>query len=308
MSHSAGLSGWKEPITKDDLYDWEKVTVAARRPGAVLGAGHGARLSRHHPGLSGRRGGPPRSPASSLGTVFREEIAEPLGADFHIGLPASEDRARRRPDPAAAGRRRSATARPDRAAGATCPTIPASTSPRPAPAPGAAPRSRPPAAPATPARSPRSTPSWPMAASPRASASCPRPAAARRWSCRSRATDLILGMPARFGLGFGLAGGVVPLPNPNTHLLGRLWRLAGDHRHGCPHDLRLRDEQDGRHDHRRHARLRPGHGDVGGAVEIGRRMARIYMVRHGKAEAGFGEGMDPGLNALGRSQALRRWR
>ncbi len=27
----------------------------------------------------------------SLGTVFREEIAEPLGADFHIGLPSSED-------------------------------------------------------------------------------------------------------------------------------------------------------------------------------------------------------------------------
>ena len=33
-------------------------------------------------------------------------------------------------------------------------------------------------------------------------------------------------------------------------------------------------------------------------------MARIYIVRHGKAEAGFGEGMDPGLDALGRSQAL----
>ena len=28
--------------------------------------------------------------------------------------------------------------------------------------------------------------------------------------------DLILGGPARFGMGFGLAGGVVPLPNPNT--------------------------------------------------------------------------------------------
>ena len=28
--------------------------------------------------------------------------------------------------------------------------------------------------------------------------------------------DLILGRPARFGMGFGLAGGVVPLPSPNT--------------------------------------------------------------------------------------------
>lgn len=32
-------------------------------------------------------------------------------------------------------------------------------------------------------------------------------------------------------------------------------------------------------------------------------MARIYMVRHGKAEAGFGGAMDPGLDALGRGQA-----
>ena len=32
-------------------------------------------------------------------------------------------------------------------------------------------------------------------------------------------------------------------------------------------------------------------------------MTRIYMVRHGRAEAGFGESMDPGLDALGHSQA-----
>ncbi|HEY2069455.1 MAG TPA: histidine phosphatase family protein [Rhizomicrobium sp.] len=32
-------------------------------------------------------------------------------------------------------------------------------------------------------------------------------------------------------------------------------------------------------------------------------MPRIYMVRHGRAEAGFGESMDPGLDALGNSQA-----
>jgi broad specificity phosphatase PhoE len=30
---------------------------------------------------------------------------------------------------------------------------------------------------------------------------------------------------------------------------------------------------------------------------------RLYLVRHGRAEAGFGESMDPGLDALGRSQA-----
>jgi broad specificity phosphatase PhoE len=32
-------------------------------------------------------------------------------------------------------------------------------------------------------------------------------------------------------------------------------------------------------------------------------MARIYMVRHGKAAAGFGEDMDPGLDATGQAQA-----
>jgi broad specificity phosphatase PhoE len=32
-------------------------------------------------------------------------------------------------------------------------------------------------------------------------------------------------------------------------------------------------------------------------------MARIHMVRHGRAEAGFGESMDPGLDAFGHSQA-----
>jgi broad specificity phosphatase PhoE len=32
-------------------------------------------------------------------------------------------------------------------------------------------------------------------------------------------------------------------------------------------------------------------------------MTRLYMVRHGRAAAGFGESMDPGLDELGRSQA-----
>src|ERR1700709_376304 len=35
----------------------------------------------------------------------------------------------------------------------------------------------------------------------------------------------------------------------------------------------------------------------------GSRMPRIYLVRHGKAAAGFGEDMDPGLDDLGRQQA-----
>ncbi len=91
MSHSAGLSGWKEPITKQDLYDWDKVTslLAAQAPLWPPGTQSG-----YHAITQGYLVGEVirRITGKSLGTVFRQEIAEPLGADFWIGLPASEDR------------------------------------------------------------------------------------------------------------------------------------------------------------------------------------------------------------------------
>ena len=90
MSHSAGLSGWKEPIRQEDLYDWEKATslLAAQAPYWEPGTAPG-----YHALTQGYLVGEVvrRITGKTLGTVFREEIAEPLGADFHIGLPASED-------------------------------------------------------------------------------------------------------------------------------------------------------------------------------------------------------------------------
>ena len=90
MSHSAGLSGWREPITVDDLYDWEKATalLAAQEPFWAPGTASG-----YHGMTQGYLVGEVvrRITGRTLGTVFREEIAEPLGADFHIGLPASQD-------------------------------------------------------------------------------------------------------------------------------------------------------------------------------------------------------------------------
>jgi CubicO group peptidase (beta-lactamase class C family) len=90
MSHSAGLSGWREPITRNDLYDWEKVTalLAAQEPYWAPGTASG-----YHAMTQGYLVGEVvrRISGRSLGTVFREEIAAPLGADFHIGLPAAED-------------------------------------------------------------------------------------------------------------------------------------------------------------------------------------------------------------------------
>jgi CubicO group peptidase (beta-lactamase class C family) len=90
MSHSAGLCGWREPMTPDDLYDWEKATtlLAAQEPYWTPGTRSG-----YHGLTQGYLIGEVvrRITGRTLGTVFREEIAAPLGADFHIGLPASED-------------------------------------------------------------------------------------------------------------------------------------------------------------------------------------------------------------------------
>ena len=90
MSHSAGLSGWREPISAEDLYDWEKVTslLAAQapfwEPGTASGyhaMTHGFLVGEVVRRITGR----------PVGEVFRAEIAEPLGADFHFGLPAAQD-------------------------------------------------------------------------------------------------------------------------------------------------------------------------------------------------------------------------
>ena len=90
MSHSSGLAGWEEKVTLEDMYDWEKVTalLAAQAPWWEPGTASG-----YHAISQGYLVGEVirRITGRTVGTVFREEIAEPLGADFWIGLPASED-------------------------------------------------------------------------------------------------------------------------------------------------------------------------------------------------------------------------
>ncbi|GAA5154368.1 serine hydrolase domain-containing protein [Amycolatopsis dongchuanensis] len=90
LSHSSGLSGWERPISLTDLYDWEKATdlLAAQAPFWPPGTASGYHVLTHGY-LIGEvvRRVTGRTP----GTFFREEVATPLGADFHIGLPAAED-------------------------------------------------------------------------------------------------------------------------------------------------------------------------------------------------------------------------
>ncbi|MEX2230506.1 MAG: serine hydrolase domain-containing protein [Dehalococcoidia bacterium] len=85
LSHSSGLSGWDEPLTVEDLYDWEKVTslLAAQAPWWEPGTASG-----YHSLTQGYLVGEVvrRITGRSLGTFFRDEIAVPLDADFHIGL------------------------------------------------------------------------------------------------------------------------------------------------------------------------------------------------------------------------------
>ncbi|MDP6977931.1 MAG: serine hydrolase domain-containing protein [Myxococcota bacterium] len=91
MSHSAGLSGFDEP-TPADLYDWDDLVdrLARQAPWWEPGTRSG-----YHAVTQGFLQGEivRRVAGKSIGTFFREEIAEPLDADFHIGLdPKHDDR------------------------------------------------------------------------------------------------------------------------------------------------------------------------------------------------------------------------
>jgi CubicO group peptidase (beta-lactamase class C family) len=90
MGHTSGLSGWEEPLAAEDLADWELCTsrLAAQAPWWKPGTASG-----YHALTQGFLIGEivRRITGESLGTFFAREVAGPLGADFHIGLPASED-------------------------------------------------------------------------------------------------------------------------------------------------------------------------------------------------------------------------
>ena len=217
MSHSAGLSGWKEPLKTADVYDWEKMTslLAAQAPYWEPGTASG-----YHALTQGYLVGEVirRVTGKSLGTVFREEIAEPLGADFWIGLPASEDArvADLIPPPAAdaidAGNQNELQANMSRNPGIDV--------------------------------SETRTRAWRGAEIPAAGGTGNARAVAeihtilanggvakgKRFmseaGCRKalelqvEGTDLVLAQNVRFGMGFGLQGSMLPLPNANSMFWG----------------------------------------------------------------------------------------
>jgi CubicO group peptidase (beta-lactamase class C family) len=90
MSHTSGLPGFVAPTTLDEFYDWDLVTsrLAAQAPVFEPGT-----MSSYHAATYGFLAGEivRRASGRTVGTLLREDVFEPLGADVHIGLPASED-------------------------------------------------------------------------------------------------------------------------------------------------------------------------------------------------------------------------
>jgi CubicO group peptidase (beta-lactamase class C family) len=89
LSHTSGVSGWEQPITLEDLYDWDKSTalLATQAPWWEPGTASGYHMLTygHLIGEVIRR-----VTGQRLGEFFTAHVAAPLRADFHIGLPPSE--------------------------------------------------------------------------------------------------------------------------------------------------------------------------------------------------------------------------
>lgn len=89
LGHTSGVSGWDQPVTLTDLYDWEASTakLAAQAPWWEPGSasGYHALNQGHLVGEVIRR-----VTGRKLGEFFAAEVAAPLGIDFHIGLAESE--------------------------------------------------------------------------------------------------------------------------------------------------------------------------------------------------------------------------
>src|SRR4051794_30237589 len=88
LAHTAGLPDWTGPV--EELYDWPSATarLAAQAPQWEPGSAAG-----YHSLTQGFLVGEivRRITGRSVGQFFAEDVAGPLGADFHVGLPAEHD-------------------------------------------------------------------------------------------------------------------------------------------------------------------------------------------------------------------------
>ena len=91
LSHQAGLPALRAPLPRGSMLDWQVMVtaLAAEAPWWPPGSGHG-----YHVNTFGFAVGEVirRVIGTSVGAVLRDEVAGPLGADVHIGLPIAEHR------------------------------------------------------------------------------------------------------------------------------------------------------------------------------------------------------------------------
>jgi CubicO group peptidase (beta-lactamase class C family) len=84
LSHTSGVSGWDQPFVTEDMYDWDKATsqLASQAPWWEPGtaSGYHALNQGHMVGELIRR-----ITGKTLKQFVADEIAGPLGADFQIG-------------------------------------------------------------------------------------------------------------------------------------------------------------------------------------------------------------------------------
>ncbi len=91
LSHTAGLAAIRQPLRVETLYDWDRYAgiIAAETPWWEPGTANG-----YHAMTFGHLVGEVirRVSGASVGRFVRDHVAGPLAADFHIGLPESDDR------------------------------------------------------------------------------------------------------------------------------------------------------------------------------------------------------------------------
>ncbi len=89
LSHQAGLPALRDPLPPGSMLDWPLMTgvLAAEPPWWPPGSAHG-----YHVNTFGFLAGEVirRVTETTVGEMLRDQIAGPLGADVHIGLPAGQ--------------------------------------------------------------------------------------------------------------------------------------------------------------------------------------------------------------------------
>lgn len=90
LTHSSGVSGWDQPVSAEDIMDVDAATdrLAAQAPWWPAGAATGYHLLDYGHLIHGLVRA---VTGRGLGAFVAEELAVPLDADFWLGLPAEED-------------------------------------------------------------------------------------------------------------------------------------------------------------------------------------------------------------------------